>query len=95
MLGRPVSEIPPGQNIALIDEIRVTVAGTAGGTAVDLAKLGADVSSMGATGDDELEKLCGHPGAIRRDSSGMRTHVDVLTSAMLPIRPNGERPACM
>ena len=53
VLGRPVSEIPTGQNIALIDEIRVTVAGTAGGTAVDLAKLGADVSSMGATGDDE------------------------------------------
>ena len=30
VLGRPVSEIPPGQNIALIDEIRVTVAGTRG-----------------------------------------------------------------
>ena len=95
VLGRPVSEIPPGQNIALIDEIRVTVAGTAGGTAVDLAKLGADVSSMGATGDDELGKVM--RGILERygvDSSGMRTHVDVPTSAtMLPIRPNGERPA--
>ncbi|MCP4741121.1 MAG: sugar kinase [Actinomycetales bacterium] len=95
VLGRPVSEIPPGQNIALIDEIRVTVAGTAGGTAVDLAKLGADVSSMGATGDDELGKVM--RGILERygiDSSGMRTHTDVPTSAtMLPIRPNGERPA--
>ena len=95
VLGRPVSEIPPGQNIWLIDEIRVTVAGTAGGTAVDLAKLGADVSSMGATGDDELGKVM--RGILERygvDSSGMRTHTDVPTSAtMLPIRPNGERPA--
>ncbi|MCH1404743.1 MAG: PfkB family carbohydrate kinase, partial [Candidatus Nanopelagicales bacterium] len=72
VLGRPVSEIPPGQNIALIDEIRVTVAGTAGGTAVDLAKLGADVRSMGATGDDELGKVM--RGILERygiDSSGM------------------------
>jgi sugar/nucleoside kinase (ribokinase family) len=95
VLGRPVSEIPPGQDIALIDEIRVTVAGTAGGTAVDLAKLGADVSSVGATGDDELGKVM--RGILERygiDSSGMTTHADVPTSAtMLPIRPNGERPA--
>jgi sugar/nucleoside kinase (ribokinase family) len=95
VLGRPVSEIPPGQNIALIDEIRVTVAGTAGGTAVDLAKLGADVSSIGATGDDELGNVM--RGILDRygiDSSGMRVRPGVPTSAtMLPIRPNGERPA--
>jgi len=95
VLGRPVSQIPPGQNIALIDEIRVTVAGTAGGTAVDLAKLGAHVSSIGATGDDELGKVM--RGILDRygiDSSGMIVHPEVPTSAtMLPIRPNGERPA--
>lgn len=95
VLGRPVSEIPPGQNIALIDEIRVTVAGTAGGTAVDLAKLGADVSSIGATGDDELGNVM--RGILERygvDASGMRVRPGVPTSAtMLPIRPNGERPA--
>lgn len=95
VLGRPVSAIPPGQNIALIDEIRVTVAGTAGGTAVDLAKLGADVCSIGATGDDELGNVM--RGILDRygiDSSGMRVRPGVPTSAtMLPIRPNGERPA--
>ena len=48
VLGRPVSEIPPGQNIALIDEIRVTVAGTAGATAVDDATPAN--SSMAETG---------------------------------------------
>lgn len=95
VLGRPVSEIPPGQNIALIDEIRVTVAGTAGGTAVDLAKLGADVFSIGATGDDELGNVMrGILGRYGIDSSGMKAHAGVPTSAtMLPIRPNGERPA--
>lgn len=95
VLGRPVSEIPPGQNISLLDEIRVTVAGTAGGTAVDLAKLGADVVSIGATGDDEIGNVV--RGILRRygvDPSGMVEKAGVQTSAtMLPIRPNGERPA--
>jgi len=95
VLGRPVSEIPPGQNISLLDEIRVTVAGTAGGTAVDLAKLGAEVVSIGALGDDEIGNIV--RGILRRygvDPSGMVEKKGVQTSAtMLPIRPNGERPA--
>ena len=41
ILGRPVTSIPPGQNVDLLEEIRITVAGTAAGTSVDLAKLGA------------------------------------------------------
>jgi len=54
ILGRPVTEIPEGQNVALLEEIRITVAGTAAGTSVDLAKLGAEVYAMGAIGEDEL-----------------------------------------
>src|SRR6202042_1366891 len=54
VLGRPVSHIPPGQGRLLLDEIRITAAGTAAGTSVDLAKLGADVIAMGAIGDDLL-----------------------------------------
>jgi sugar/nucleoside kinase (ribokinase family) len=95
VLGRPVSEIPPGQNISLLEEIRVTVAGTAGGTAVDLAKLGAEVFSIGALGDDEIGDVV--RGILSRygvDHSGMVSISGVQTSAtMLPIRPNGERPA--
>ena len=30
VLGRPVTNVPAGQGLALIDEIRFTVAGTAG-----------------------------------------------------------------
>ena len=48
ILGRHVTEIPPGQGVEILDEIRITVAGTATGTSVDLAKLGANVIAMGA-----------------------------------------------
>ena len=37
ILGRPVSKIPDGGNLAYIDELRLTVAGTAGGTVIDLS----------------------------------------------------------
>ena len=40
VLGRPVSELPRGQVSSLLEEIRITPAGTAGGTSVDLARLG-------------------------------------------------------
>ncbi len=50
VLGRPVESIPPGQGSARLTEIRATAAGTAAGTGVDLAKLGADVLAIGATG---------------------------------------------
>jgi sugar/nucleoside kinase (ribokinase family) len=95
VLGRPVTQIPPGQNLALLEEIRLTVAGTAAGTSVDLAKLGADVYAMGAIGEDELgnfivttmQRYGIHTeGLVRKD--GVQT-----SATMLPIRPNGERPA--
>lgn len=57
VLGRPVTEIPAGQGSARLDEIRVTVAGTGGGAAVDLAKLGMSVASFAAVGDDLLGQL--------------------------------------
>jgi len=95
VLGRPVTEIPPGQNIALLQEIRITVAGTAAGTSVDLAKLGAEVYAMGALGEDELGNFV--VSTMQRygiHTEGLVRKKGVQTSAtMLPIRPNGERPA--
>ena len=95
VLGRPVSHIPPGQGRLLLDEIRITAAGTAAGTGVDLAKLGAGVVAMGAIGDDLLADFL----TSVLDRHGIDTHLlarkrGVQTSAtILPIRPNGERPA--
>ena len=95
VLGRPVTEIPPGQGSIVLDEIRVTVAGTGGGAAVDLAKLGMSVSSFGAIGDDVLGRLLitqlQEHGV---DTAGLVTRRGEKTAAtILPIRPNGERPA--
>lgn len=95
VLGRYVEAIPPGQGLALLDEIRLTVAGTAAATAVDLARLGVPVATVGAVGDDAL-------GAFMRTTMAAEgVDVDALavrderpTSAtMLPIRRDGSRPA--
>jgi sugar/nucleoside kinase (ribokinase family) len=95
ILGRPVSHVPPGQHLALLDEIRITVAGTAAGTAIDLAKLGAHVIAMGAIGKDEpgdfliaTYKKYGVETDYLSRKDGVQT-----SSSMLLIRPNGERPA--
>jgi len=95
VLVRPVESIPEGQGGQLVEEIRATAAGTAGGTALTLAKLGANVRSAGAIGADPigdlLLELLQRQGIdtsllLRRD--GVQT-----SSSVLPIRPNGDRPA--
>ena len=95
ILGRPVTEIPAGQGSIVLDEIRVTVAGTGGGAAVDLAKLGCAVSSFAAIGDDVLGRLL--VTQLREfgvETAGLVTRREQKTaSTILPIRPNGERPA--
>jgi hypothetical protein len=95
VLGRPVTRIPDRGNVDFIEEIRLTVAGTAGGTVVDAAKLGLNCLAVGAVGDDEkadwvLMTLEKH-GV---DLSAMQRIEGVPTSAsILNVRPNGDRPA--
>lgn len=95
ILGWPVESIPAGQGSVRLREIRATAAGTAAGTGVSLAKLGADVYAIGALGDDLLGDVL--IAAMRRhgvDTAGLVRKPGVQTSAtILPIRPNGERPA--
>jgi sugar/nucleoside kinase (ribokinase family) len=95
VLVRPVEQIPEGQGGTLVDEIRITPAGSAGGTAITLAKLGAETYSAGAIGTDALgdtliellQRYKVHTDLlIRRD--GVQTSASVL-----PIRPDGSRPA--
>ena len=95
ILGRPVTDIPPGQGRRVLEEIRITAAGTAAGTAVDLAKLGADVVSMGPIGRDRLgDFLIGVLGEYGIETRYLTRKAEAATPAtMLPIRPNGERPA--
>jgi sugar/nucleoside kinase (ribokinase family) len=95
VLGRPVTRIPEKGGVDFIQEIRLTVAGTAGGTIIDTAKLGLKSLAVGAVGDDDkadwvLMTMQKHG----IDTSIMQRLRDVPTSAtILPIRPNGERPA--
>jgi sugar/nucleoside kinase (ribokinase family) len=95
VLGRPVETIPPGQGSVRLREIRATAAGTAAGTGVDLAKLGARVLAVGALGDDLLGDIV--IAAMARhgvDTAGLVRKKGAQTSAtILPIRPNGDRPA--
>ena len=95
VLVRPVETIPEGQGGQLVDEIRVTAAGSAGGAALVLARLGAEVQSAGAIGTDPagdmLLALLERDGV---DTGLLLRRDDVQTSAsVLPIRPNGDRPA--
>ncbi|TMK39390.1 MAG: carbohydrate kinase family protein [Actinobacteria bacterium] len=95
VLVRPVEAIPEGQGGALVEQIRVTAAGSAGGTALIMAKLGARVHSAGAIGEDPigdlLVRLLQRDGV---DTSLLVRRADVQTSAsVLPIRPDGSRPA--
>src|SRR5947199_6790242 len=95
VLVRPVEAIPEGQGGALVDEIRMTAAGSAGGTALVLAKLGAKVRSAGAVGHDALgEMLCSLLERDGVDTALLLGRDGVQTSAsVLPIRPDGSRPA--
>ena len=95
VLVRPVTEIPAGQGGALVEEIRMTAAGSAGGTALVLSRLGATVRSAGAIGSDALGDAL--LAALERDgvdTTHLLRRADVQTSAsVLPIRPDGSRPA--
>ena len=92
---RTVESIPEGSSGALVDEIRMSPAGTAGGTAVVLAKLGARVSSLAAVGDDPIgATLVSLLSADGVDTSRIVVKEGVQTSAsVLPISGSGERPA--
>jgi sugar/nucleoside kinase (ribokinase family) len=95
VLVRPVESIPEGQGGELVDQIKITAAGSAGGTALTLAKLGAEVRSAGAVGTDAVGDML--VGLLQRagvDTSLLVRRDDVQTSAsVLPIRPDGSRPA--
>ncbi|WOP18561.1 sugar kinase [Raineyella sp. LH-20] len=94
-LGWPFAAVPPGQQLAMLDRISFTVAGTAAAPSVNLAKLGVRVATVGRVGDDSIG------GFIRTtmERYGVdTTHLVVdperqTSSSLLLIRPDGSRPA--
>ncbi|WP_408897658.1 carbohydrate kinase family protein [Nocardioides sp. R1-1] len=90
-----VASIPDGSDGQLVETIRMSPAGTAGGTAVVLSRLGATVRSYGAVGTDPVGDTL--LALLRRegvDVAGLVRKEEAQTSAsVLPVRPNGDRPA--
>ncbi|GAA4220340.1 sugar/nucleoside kinase (ribokinase family) [Streptosporangium album] len=95
VLARPVEAIPDGQDTHLLEQIRLTAAGAAAGTAVGLAGIGVQVASVGAVGDDELGDFL--IMIMKRhgvDVTGIVRKAGGQTAAsILPIRPDGGRPS--
>lgn len=90
-----IESVPDGSEGQLVETIRFSAAGTAGGTALVLSRLGADVVSLGAVGEDPvgdtLVALLTREGI---DTSRLLRRGDQQTSAsVIPVRPNGDRPA--
>jgi sugar/nucleoside kinase (ribokinase family) len=82
-----------GPGWQLLDDLRITAAGTAAGPAVDLAKLGAQPISVGVIGDDYegglmVDLMAGFGCDMSRmvRDPGAKTHVSLLF-----IGPDGER----
>src|SRR5262249_56071999 len=88
-------DVRAGRGGRRVGEIGSGAGGGAAGRSVALAKLGAKVIAMGAVGDDRLADFL----TWLLDGYGIDTRLlarkpGLQTSAtMLPIRPNGERPA--
>ena len=93
VLGGPVVEMPTTARAALVDEITMSVAGTAGGVAVDLARHGVATSTVGVIGDDVAGRLLRQMMADHGiDVSGLRTSPELQTSmSMHAIGADGER----
>ncbi|GAA4817980.1 carbohydrate kinase family protein [Nocardioides caeni] len=90
-----IESIPEGSDGQLVETIRMSPAGTAGGAALVLARLGAEVHSYGAVGTDLLsENLIALLGREGVETRGLVQREDTQTSAsVLPVRSNGDRPA--
>lgn len=88
-----VDALPEGGQ--LVDTIRLSAAGTAGGTGLVLSRLGAEVHAIGAIGGDPIgDTLLALLAREGVDTSRLVRRADAQTSAsVLPVRPDGERPA--
>jgi sugar/nucleoside kinase (ribokinase family) len=90
-----IESIPTGSDGQLVETIRFSPAGTAGGTAVVLSRLGAEVLSIGAVGEDPIAaSLLAMLEREGVDVAGLVRKGEHQTStSVIPVRPNGDRPA--
>jgi sugar/nucleoside kinase (ribokinase family) len=93
ILARPIAEPPLVGGRHMVDAVRITAAGTAAGTSVDLAKLGAEAVVLGAIGDDELGELLVQMLARHGVDTArlVRKPADQTSVSILLIGEDGER----
>ena len=89
-----IESIPEGSDGQLVETIRMSPAGTAGGTAVVLSRLGARVASYGAVGTDPIaDTLLSLLDKEGVDTTGLVRKPEQTSASVIPVRPNGDRPA--
>ena len=95
VLGRYAEDLPPPGGASFIDEITMTVAGTAGATAVDCAILGLKGQIAARVGRDPMgDFLLADMAKYGLETGLVQIDERVQTScSMLPIRPDGSRAA--
>ena len=93
ILGAPVTEQPGLGGRHILTDVRITAAGTAAGTSVDLAKLGIEVTAIGAIGRDDLGDLLLERMRVHGIDTGrvVRKPAVGTSATILPIRSDGER----
>lgn len=94
ILGRHIAKIPEGGATEIIDQIRITPAGTAAGPAVIGARYGLKTALVGAVGKDDMGLILKNMlTANNVDTSLLQHRDDMPTSAtMLAVSPEGQRP---
>jgi sugar/nucleoside kinase (ribokinase family) len=95
ILGRPVRGLPAPGAVELIEEIRMTPAGTAAGPAVIAAKLGLRTRLVGAIAEDAMGRLLRDLLLADGVDVGALQIVDQsrTSATILAISPDGDRPA--
>ena len=94
ILGCPIDQIPDGSSTSIIQQIRLTAAGTAGGPAVIGAKLGMETSLVGAVGKDDIADFLLMLLKKHGVNSNFIQQRDELPTAttMLTVNSKGDRP---
>ncbi len=93
--GRPVHAIPDGGGIAFLEEIRMNPAGTAAGAVMNAAKMGIKTRAVFCVGNDASgDSIIDQFGRMNIDCAlAQRSSRKQTSTTILPIRPNGDRPA--
>src|SRR5438093_7194462 len=93
LVAAPVSNLPERGKLSIVDQMTLHTGGCAVNTGIALARLGAQVSVLGSTGDDVLGRFVADE--LQKNGvnvRGLKRRKGCSTSAtMVLVRPDGER----